>query len=94
MSDAPKDKSIDALLKRLIDYKATHPQENVCKACDVLIQQLQCEGIRSSIPNPYDRNEELLLQQLISMRIQNPNLPLKESYEILQTMLNFKNEIF
>lgn len=94
MSDAPKDKSIDALLKRLIDYKATHPQENVCKACNVLIQQLQREGIRSSMPNPYDRNEELLLQQLISMRIQNPDLPLKESYEILQTMLNFKNEIF
>lgn len=68
MTDKPKDRSIDALRARIEHYRDTHFEDDVRKACNTILQQLQKEGIRESMPT-YDRTEELLLQQLIARRM-------------------------
>lgn len=93
LTDKPKDSSVDALKARLQNYRNTHFDDNVRKACDIIIQQLELESIRNATPS-YDRNETTLLQLLINRRLSNHDESFAESVEIVRTLMNLHTKIF
>lgn len=93
LTDKPKDRAVDALKARLQHYRNTHFDNDVRKACDIIIQQLELESIRNATPT-YDRNESTLLQMLINRRLSNHDETFSESIEIVRTLLNLHTKIF
>lgn len=94
MTDTPADKSADALKKRIESYRLTHPQEDVRKACDIILQQLKQESIKHSMTNPYDRTELQLLQELIARRMDLPWETLEQSAAIVKQMISLESDLF
>lgn len=83
MTEKPQAKDIDVLRKKLVDYRNTHFNDEIRKACDTLIHDLDSTAIRESIP-AYDRTELLLMQQLISRRLQFPSETIEQAMAILE----------
>lgn len=91
----PVDPSINALIKRLEHYKITHPQPELIHAADTILNELKQAMLNSSLSNPYDRSEQLLLQQLIALRMQrHQSLPLEDDRKFLESLMNLSDEIF
>lgn len=93
MTDQPHDKSISALRHRIEQYRATHFDSEVRKACDTLLSQLQRESISNAIPS-YQQGEAELLQRLIARRMQLPSESLTESIHTIQALLDIQDSIF
>lgn len=93
LTDRPKDRAADALKARLQHYRNTHFDDNVRAACDIIIKQIDTEGVRNLTPT-YDRNESQLLQLLISRRLSNLDETFAESIEHVRALMNLHNEIF
>lgn len=93
--DAPKPKTIDALAKRLTEYRMAHPTDEIRHACDVLLKQLAKEALTSSLPYDANSSERALLQLLISRRMaQATKEPLTESIKAVQALLSMPDTIF
>lgn len=95
MGETPKDKAANSLLKRLQEYKLTHPGKEENEACDVLIRAIEQYNIRHDMPDFYDNAEVRLLQMLISERIkQNPKEPLQQTLDKMQAFFDIQDNLF
>lgn len=59
---------MDSLLKKLREYRDTHFRKDIQDACQVLIQAIQGETIKSDLRNPFSYEEIQMLQRAISMK--------------------------
>lgn len=97
MSEAPKDSSVNSLLRKLEEYRLLHTMGDASQihACDVLIAAIKQLNIRHDLPDFFDKNEATLLQMLINERIkQNPKEPLQDSIDKLQSFFEIQDNLF
>ena len=59
---------MDSLLRKLREYRDTHLRKDIQDACQVLIQAIQGETIKSDLRNPFSYEEIQMLQRAISMK--------------------------
>ena len=93
MTDEKQPRDIAALRHRIEQYRVTHFDEKIRKACDTLLDQLQREALSQSCPS-YQRGEAELLQQLIARRMSMPYESLSESIETIKALLQVSEDIF
>lgn len=93
LTDKPKDRTIESLKHRLQNYRNTHLDTNVRKACDILIQACESEQLRNAVPM-FDRNEHDLLQMIVSRRLSNYDEDFATSLEVCKAMLSMQHEIW
>lgn len=93
MTDEKQPRDIAALRHRIEQYRVTHLDEKIRKACDTLLAQLQREALSATCPT-YQRGEAELLQQLIARRMTMPFESLSESIETIQALLQVSEDIF
>lgn len=86
--------SVDSLLNRLIQYRETHFQSEIYKACNVLIQQLELERRTASIHYPWPAEEIELLRQLIAKRIKGSANTLSQDIAETKAILNVESKLF
>lgn len=94
LTDKPTDKSLDALLKRLRTYMVVTRDEDARTACRSLIDHIEREKIQGSMANPYDATELVLLQQLVGYHIKHPTVPIEETKDYINALLNLEDELF
>jgi len=68
LTSTPKDRTLDALKKRLRLFKMQHPDRQVSEACTSLLSFIDSLSVRQSIPYGTN-NEAKLLQLLIERRM-------------------------
>lgn len=91
----PADKTAVALRRRLVAYRETHYDNQIRKACDLILATLQDECLRKSAVNPHDENEVALLQRLIALRTANHReTPFDIDLETARQMVALQTEIF
>lgn len=66
------------LIEKIKEFQNTHYGPELHKACNVLIEAITTENMRSEISNPWDKEELEFLKQLIHVRTSQRNL----SYEV------------
>ena len=66
------------LIEKIKEFQNSHYGPELHKACDVLIEAITTENLRSEIANPWDKEELEFLKQLIHVRTSQRNL----SYEV------------
>ena len=93
MTDQPRDNSISSLRHRIEQYRITHFDAEVRKACDTLLSQLQQESIRNACPS-FQQGEAELLQRLIARRMTLPHESLSESIRTIEAMLDIQDTLF
>lgn len=59
---------MDSLLKKLREYRDTHFRKDIQDACQVLIQAIQGETIKSDMRNPFSYEEMQMLQRALSIK--------------------------
>lgn len=59
---------MDSLLKKLREYRDTHFRKDIQDACQILIQAIQGETIKSDLRNPFSYEEMQMLQRALSMK--------------------------
>lgn len=95
LSDAPKNATEDALVKRLKFFKMVHPDSDLCAACDTIIEAVQSFSIRNALPEWASISELRLLQAVIAERMkQQPKEPIQQTLDKLTPLLEIQNEIF
>lgn len=59
---------MDSLLRKLREYRDTHFRKDIQDACQILIQAIQGETIKSDLRNPFSYEEMQMLQRALSMK--------------------------
>lgn len=94
-TERPQDKALLRLIARLEEYRLTHFDQQVRKAIDLLIHELNEERLRKSAVTPYDQDEVGLLRQLISLRIHNHGAnPLEIDRETAQELWQIEKTLW
>lgn len=93
MTERPQDKALVALKNRLEHYRMTHYDEQVRKACSILLENLDKECMRNMVPT-FDSNEAKILQALISRRIKNPGESVTDAIQTIKALINLQDSIF
>ena len=89
-------KPLDKLLTKIRMYKESKSESEVKQACDVLIQALTDDCLRSDLVNPWSRQELETLREIMRIRCRHPDLHvsvvMKEVKELLR--INDKTATF
>lgn len=90
----PKNRAIDTLLQRLLDYRQTHYGVELWKACDIIIAQLEAEQQRNAFTYPYSDTEVDLLRRIIAKRISDPTLSYSLAKSEVENLQKLEKEIW
>lgn len=86
---------LEILLGRLTVFRETQYDKNIIKAIDILVEFIREKINTRKAGTPEARNEILLLQQLISMRIKAKNKPpLEDDVEVVKALMTLDNKLF
>lgn len=96
VSTAKSDKKpLDSLLNRLQNYKLKHPTGTDAKAIDAVLDIIKKDILNSSANSLEARNEQMLLQNLIALRIQRGNASsLADDLEFLRSLITLDAKLF
>lgn len=76
------------LIAKIRAYQQSHIATEIHKACDVLIQSMTEENMRSEMANPWSNEELMFLREVLSRRVQHPEISvsvvMKEIKELLK----------
>lgn len=81
-------KTISRLIKLITEYRYTHGQPAIYKACNILIEQLEKEGRTTSLVYPWPKSELAIIQHLIARRIRSHDKPLNEDKEDIKALMS------
>lgn len=90
----PRNKAIDSLLVRLQEYRQTHYDKDIWKACDILIAQLEHEQTKNALTYPYSESEVDLLRRVLSLRMSNPSLSYSMALSEVKALQKLEKEIW
>lgn len=89
----PTDSSLQALAKRLRNYRAVHFERHITKACDILLHDIEERMLKGAATIPWNQDEITLLQRLVSERIRsNSTSTFEHDLFELQALLQIVNE--
>lgn len=100
LSDRKPDNALDALERRLIEFRMIHGTDKVREACNALLEEISTLKIRGTLVNFYDRKEADILKLLIQSRLgrgtakQADTMPSYAERERIASMLDVADEIF
>lgn len=95
LTERPANKAVDALRKRLYLYRVTHSSEDIRKACDTLISDLDRQSVIDSLSDKGNQTELTILQQLLGLRVNEENKrSLSEDKQLIEAMLLPDTPIF
>ena len=86
------DSHLRALQSKLESYRMLHFDEDIRKACDVILHSLSREILNKQASNPLDETEVLLLQRLIADAINRPGKPL--DLDFYRNLMDLPDRIF
>ena len=93
LTDAPRNKSLDSLERKLREFRIVHPRDDVRKGCDLLLDYIMQLKVSNSLPNPFSQDETKLLQLLLQRRLNGANESLTDSIENVKALLSL-DDIF
>lgn len=76
------------LLEKIKAYQASHWGVDIHKACDVLIQSITEENLRSELANPWSREELEFVRRLIMVRTHDKSLIYDAAVSEVKKLLN------
>ena len=76
------------LLEKIKAYQSSHWGVDIHKACDVLIQSITEENLRSELANPWSRDELEFLRKLIFVRTRDKSLTYDAAVSEVKKLLN------
>jgi hypothetical protein len=88
-----RDHTIDALLRRLINYQASVTSRDVFTACERIIQQIRYEQQRNDLVKPWPLDELKALQLLMARRC-NYKSATSMTLEDYKTLMKLQDELF
>ena len=86
------DSHLRALQSKLESYRMLHFDEDIRKACDVILHSLAREILNKQASNPLDETEVLLLQRLIADAINRPGKPM--DLDFYRNLMDLPDRIF
>lgn len=79
------------LLEKLKAYQMSHWGADIQKACEVLINSITEENLRSDLANPWDRDELELLKTMLHVRSRDKSLTYDAALSEVKKLLNITN---
>lgn len=79
------------LIEKLKAYQDTHFGIEIHKACEVLINSITEENLRSDLANPWDKEELMFLKELIRVRACNRDWQYEACINEVKKLLNIKD---
>ena len=76
------------LIEKIQAYQNSHSGVELHKACDILIQSLTEENMRSELANPWSREELEFLRKLINVRTTDKSLTFEAAVSEVKKLLN------
>lgn len=76
------------LIEKIKAYQETHYGAELHKACDILIQSITEENLRSDLANPWSREELQFLRELIRVRTTDKSLTYDAAVSEVKKLLN------
>lgn len=64
---------LNSLINKLRHYQSTHFGQDIHRACQILIEAMESESVRSDMTHPWSREELLVLQQALSHKQAHPD---------------------
>lgn len=86
------DSHLRALQSKLESYRMLHFDEDIRKACDIILHSLSREILNKQASNPLDETEVLLLQRLIADAINRPGKPM--DLDFYRNLMDLPDRIF
>ena len=84
-----------ALKRRIEEYKLTHIEQTMRRACDLILESIEKELIMRHCVNPHDETEVQLLQRLIAYRMNGQSdKPLTVEKQFIESLLELPDAIF
>lgn len=93
-STTERNKTIDRLISRLLEYRDSHPMPDIYKACNVIIQQLEFESRSIALTLPWPSEEITLMRMLISKRMKQYDAPLNQDIAEVRALLKVNQDLF
>lgn len=93
-SAKPQSKTIDQLLRLLIEYRELHPMPDVYKACTLLIDKLTTAKAHEMATVKWPSDMVTMLRQVIAKRIKGSSATLGEDIATTKALLQVHDDIF
>ena len=86
------DKALRALQRKIELYRMLHTDDNLRKACSVILKNISQEILQKQASHPWNENEVLLLQRLIADSLKLPGSALDPDF--YETLISLPEQIF
>lgn len=94
LSSKPRNDELERLLARLYEYRDKHFEENVRKACNVLIEKLETETRTIQLSLPFSASELQILRQTIALRLKDKGISVTQAMQEAQGIFKIEQEIW
>lgn len=89
-----RDKAVNGLLTKLIEYRETHTMPDIYKACNVLIESIEKERRLADLTKPWPMEELTAIRLLIAQRIKNPDAPFSTTEKLAKALNQIEDDLF
>lgn len=90
----PRNPQLDRLLIRLYEYRDKTFDEDIRKACNVLIAQLERTTTLLALSRPYNQTEIEILQEMIARRLKSHDVPVSITRKEAESFVRLQHEIW
>lgn len=93
-SAKPSDKPLKRLIQLLMQYRETHLDPDIYKACNTLLESMMFQDRAQSYSYPWPMDELTILRQVISKRIKGSTATLDQDLAEMRALLKVQTDIF
>lgn len=80
------------LIERLKEYKMLHANIEVAKACQILIESMEEDNLRSDLTTPWSREELAEIKRLMKLRSSNQEMSLEAAMSEIKALLKINDK--
>lgn len=81
------------LIEKIQAYQQSHYGGEICKACDILIQAMSEENMRSDLANPWSQEELFTLRELIRLRTADKDMSYEVAMNEIKKLLSISQRV-
>lgn len=94
LSSQPRNKKLDSLYFKLLEYRDRHSEANLRDACTVLINHLEKESRFAQLSYPFSLDEIEILRRIISERTKDLSLTYEQAKQEAENFQKIQREIW
>lgn len=89
-NNEPAWEPLQRLINKIKQYRQTHFDKDVQKACTIIIDSMEKENAQRDLANPYSKEELEYMQMVIKLRIENPDMSVEFCMKEARDFMNLK----